>query len=286
MTSYFTRGYVARALFVFVLLCMPIRPVAGQQQPNPEISEYKATVAAALEAEVSPRLDGLLNKINFKAGQFVKKGEVLFEFSTKETQINLAEAQAKQKQAEAELKLAELKLNNKKTLRSKNVASEMEFEQAQAERDVAAAKADQARAVAQKAALDLEKDTLHAPISGVISAPLVKEGAYITMVAREQSRLATIVQLDPINVVAHVPASTLLERAKSHETLEQGAEHNEYTVILPSGDQFPHKGRLVSVARKFDPATQTAAVTVEFPNPDYLLRPGLQVTLQSSVRAE
>ena len=46
----------------------------------------------------------------------------------------------------------------------------MEFEQAQAERDVAAAKADQAQAVAQRAALDLEKDTLHAPISGVISA--------------------------------------------------------------------------------------------------------------------
>jgi RND family efflux transporter MFP subunit len=266
---------------------MPARPVAGQPQPNPEMSEYKATVAAALEAEVSPRLDGLLNKINFKAGQFVKKGDVLFEFSTKEREINLAEAQAKQKQAEADLKLAELKLTNKKTLRTKNVASEMEFEQAQAERDVAAAKADQAQALAQRAALDLEKDTLHAPISGVISAPLVKEGAYITMVARGQSRLATIVQLDPINVVAHVPASVLLEHARGHKTLEQAAEEtNEYTVILPDGDKFPHKGRIVSIAREFDPATQTAEVTVEFPNPDHLLRPGLQVTLQSSVRAE
>jgi multidrug efflux pump subunit AcrA (membrane-fusion protein) len=46
---------------------------------------------------------------------------------------------------------------------------------------------------------------LYAPISGVISRALVREGAYITKQARDQNRLATIVQLDPIQVVGRVP---------------------------------------------------------------------------------
>jgi hypothetical protein len=54
----------------------------------------------------------------------------------------------------------------------------------------------------------------------------------------------------------------------------------------PTGDKYPHKGRLVAGTYEFDPQTQTTEVTVEFPNPDYLLRPGLDVTLQSSLRGQ
>ena len=43
-------------------------------------------------------------------------------------------------------------------------------------------------------------------------------------------------------------------------------------------------GHLIGGAYEFNPATQTTEVIVEFPNPDYLLRPGLNVTLQSSIR--
>jgi transposase len=49
-------------------------PAAAQQQPTSEVLEYKGTVASSQEAEVAPRLDGLLTKINFTAGQRVKKG--------------------------------------------------------------------------------------------------------------------------------------------------------------------------------------------------------------------
>jgi len=45
----------------------------AQQQPTPEVLEYKGLVAAAREVEIAPRLDGLLSKINFAAGQLVKR---------------------------------------------------------------------------------------------------------------------------------------------------------------------------------------------------------------------
>jgi RND family efflux transporter MFP subunit len=153
-------------------------------------------VAAAREVEVAPRLDGLLSEINFVAGQFVKKGDLLFAFAAKSNELSLALAQASLKQVEAQLRLAEVDLKNKQTLRARNVASEMQYLEAEAQRDIAAAKVDEARANAQLAEIALQQMKLYAPIAGIISRPLVKERTYITKETREQSRLAAIVQLD------------------------------------------------------------------------------------------
>jgi RND family efflux transporter MFP subunit len=266
--------------------CLMIQSVSAQQPPAPEVLEYKGTAAAAREAEVAPRLDGLLLKINFTAGQLVKEGDLLFEFGTTDKELSVALAQALLKQAEAQLRLAEVNLRNKQTLRTRNVASEMQYLEAEAERDMAAGKADEARANAQLAEIALQQMKLYAPISGIISRPWVNEGTYITKEARDQSRLATIVQLDPIHVVGRAPALMYFQRGQILKSLEEAAEQREFGLVLPTGDRYPYKGRLVAGAYEFDPATQTTEVTVEFPNPNYLLRPGLNVTLQSSMPDE
>ena len=127
---------------------------------------------------------------------------------------------------------------------------------------------------------------LYAPMAGIISRSLVDEGAYITKEARDPSRLATIVQLDPIHAIGQAPAAMYFQRSGLHKGLEQGAEQVEFALVLPTGDKYPHKGHIVAGDYQFNPAMQTVEVTVEFPNPDLLLRPGLNVTLQSSIRAK
>ena len=268
---------------VFIVAYLAIPSAAAQQQPGLEVIEFNGTVAAAREAEVAPRLEGLLSKIDFTAGQLVKQGDLLFEFAPKYNELKLALAQATLKQVEAELQLDEVKLKNKQTLRARNVGSEMEFLESQAQRDIAAAKVDEARANEGLAEEDLKKTKLYAPISGIISRPLIKEGAYITDWARDQS-LATIAQLDPINVIGRPPADKYFQRTEKLTSMEQLAERREFGLTLPTGEMYPLKGHLIGGAYEFNPATQTTEVIVEFPNPDYLLRPGLNVTLQSSIR--
>jgi multidrug efflux pump subunit AcrA (membrane-fusion protein) len=141
------RLFGSRTILPFAAACLIAQPVPAQQQAAPEMLQYKGTVTAALEGGVAPRLDGLLSKINFKAGQLVNKGDVLFEFATRDKELTLALAQASQKQAEAQLRLAEVNLRNKQTLRTRNAASDMAFLEAEAQRDIAAAKADEARAM-------------------------------------------------------------------------------------------------------------------------------------------
>jgi len=272
-----------------IALTIALSGAAQAQAPaqQPDILEYKGVVAAAREAEVAPRLDGLLSKINFTAGQLVNKGDLLFEFASKSNELSLALAQANQKQAEAQLALVEVNLKNKQTLRAKNVGSEMELLEMQAQRDIAAAKVEDARANTAMAEIALQQMKLYAPLSGIVSRPFIKEGAYITKEARDQSRLATVVQLDPIHVIGQAPVAMYFQRGGGvFKTLEQISERRAFALVLPTGDKYPHKGRLVAGAYDFNPATQTTEVTVEFPNPDYLLRPGLNVTLQSMIRTQ
>ena len=206
--------------------CLTIQTAAAQQQPAPEVLEYKGTVAAAHEVEVAPRLDGLLLKINFTAGQLVKQGDLLFEFAPQDNELSIALAQARQKQADAQLRLAEVKLSKARTLRTRK-DSELQLLEAEAERDLAAGRADEARANVQLAELALQQTKLYAPISGIISRPLVHEGTYITKETRDQSRLATIVQLDPIDVVGQAPAAMYFQRGEILTSLEQTADSDD-----------------------------------------------------------
>src|SRR5262249_391114 len=220
-----------------IALTIAVSGAAQAQAPaqQPDILEYKGVVAAAREAEVAPRLDGLLSKINFTAGQLVNKGDLLFEFASKSNELSLALAQANQKQAEAQLALVEVNLKNKQTLRAKNVGSEMELLEMQAQRDIAAAKVEDARANTAMAEIALQQMKLYAPLSGIVSRPFIKEGAYITKEARDQSRLATVVQLDPIHVIGQAPVAMYFQRGGGvFKTLEQISERRAFALVLPT----------------------------------------------------
>jgi multidrug efflux pump subunit AcrA (membrane-fusion protein) len=126
-------------------ICLWTQGAGAQQATAGKAHEFKGKVIAAQEAEIAARIDGRLAKINFTAGQIVKKGDLLFEFDQKFRQISLAGAQAKQKVLEAQLQLADVKLKNAQTLRTRNVSSEMQLLEAQAQRDIAAANVDEAK---------------------------------------------------------------------------------------------------------------------------------------------
>ena len=173
-------------LLVGAAAAWPLAAVAQQPGANKDF-EYKAKVVAAREAEVAPRTDGLLDKIHFAPGQIVKKGDLLFEFTSSPKQLSLEIAQARQDLTEAQLRLAEVRLENQKTLLSRDASSKMKFLEAQAERDIAAANAKEVRANVGLAEIALGHTKLFARIDGVISPSFVKEGTYITLEARDQS---------------------------------------------------------------------------------------------------
>src|SRR5262249_29226757 len=74
---------------IFLLAFGTIQTALAQSDPN--VLEYKGTVAAGREAEVAPRLDALLTAINFSAGQVVKRWRRKFGGNHRRRNLRLVE---------------------------------------------------------------------------------------------------------------------------------------------------------------------------------------------------
>lgn len=247
-------------------------------------AEFDGIVVPAREAEVTPIVSGWLKTITFKPGQFVEKGDVLFQFAPLGAELNQQLAQGQLDEAEASLRKAEADLVRAQELEKRDVVSNVGLDSATAARDIAKARMEQAKANLGTAGLGVMQMTQKAPISGIISAPMVRENGWqdVGRSGRESITMAIISQLDPIQVKGQVPYDVYANRQKVLKTDRDIIDGLELTLILPDGEAYPYKGKLVSGGYLFDEATQGIEVWVEFQNPEFFLRPGLQVKLVSA----
>ncbi|WP_420391745.1 efflux RND transporter periplasmic adaptor subunit [Acuticoccus sp.] len=260
-------------------------PAAAQSGVAANIAEYEGVVRAAREAEISPLFDGWLTDIHFVPGQYVEEGDLLFEFSTGERTLLLQMDQARLSRARAELARAENALERSQTLSGREVIPAVRLLEDKLNRDIAAANVREAELKVEMSQLVMRYLNLRAPISGIVSRPYVMENTYLTKEAREDTRMATIAQLDPIWLVAEVPYEVYARRRQQLMSDREAMNALDLSLVLPDGSTYAHRGRYISGGYEFDEETQTAAVWAQFPNPDHLLRPGLRVTIRSTVRS-
>lgn len=267
---------------IVVLAAMPAVPGVGRAAQTGASAdvEFGATVVPAREAEITPIVSGWLNRIDFKPGQYVRKGDVLFEFDQDVQKLKVKQAEAQLARAQATLRDREAKLQRTRKLQSRNVMTEADLLEATAARDIAAANVEDSKASLGLQETALERLTLKAPFSGMMSAPLVKENGW-QYTGKDNITMAVITQLDPIRVIGMVPYSTYADWRKLLKPDEAAKKRIVLSLVLPNGGKYPHEGKLVSGGYKFDKKTQEISVWGEFPNPDLFLRPGLNVTLRS-----
>ena len=270
------------AFFACVILT-----VAQAQVPTnsaEQVKTFTGTLVPARTVEISPRYNGLLSKINFVPGQFVEQGDLLFEFRTTDQELMVEIDRSKLQRSEAQLEMAELTLKNKQGLHAKKIISETEVFEAQASRDIAAADVVEARLAVQLSESTLKNMTLYAPISGIISRSFVNEGTFITKEARERSGIAQITQLSPIRVVYQIAFDVYAQSVELFKTSQQANQQRQLALILPNGDRYPNGGIIVSGSNEFN-REQMIDILAEFPNPTYLLRPGLNVMIEVRMKS-
>lgn len=268
----------------FILLTLALSsPVTAQGSANddPTLREYEGVVEPVERFVFSARFDGILQSLNFIPGQIVKKGDLVLEFSPKAKAFGVERAQAQRERAEAELRGATLAVKKLRDLLEKSAVPTNRVLEAEIDRDIAAAKLKESTADEKIANLILENMQLRAPFTGIMSRPYEAVGTFIDLQARTQRPLAEIVKLDPIWVVAKVPYNIYYERRTAVESDEASLKRSTYTLVLPNGEVYPHRGRLRQGSYQIDQDSQTMDVWAEFPNPDFLLRPGLKLTVQS-----
>ncbi|MET3614214.1 membrane fusion protein (multidrug efflux system) [Rhizobium aquaticum] len=247
----------------------------------PVISELPGRVAATRTSEVRARVSGILQERVFQQGTLVKQGDVLYRIDPRLFRVRVESAEASLRRAEATRDNAKAQFERQKTLRERNVASGIDFDNAsvalaQSEADVALA-----QAALDEAKINLDYTEVRAPISGIIGGALATEGALVT--ADGGTNLALIQQIDPVYVDFTESAQDLiaLRRAVSEGKLESPKPGQaSVTLLFDGGDAYPEKGKLLFSSASVDPTTGQVTLRAEFPNPRTELLPGMYVRIR------
>lgn len=221
--------------------------VGAKRQPVSETLSLVSTIAANEMVEIKSETDGSVAEINFTEGQPVEKGRLLIRLDDSKLASAAAEAEANFKLTRANYE------RSQELLRSKLVSSQ-EFDLVSSQFQ------------ASQAALDLKKrlllDTrILAPFAGIVAARNVSPGQVIL----KNATLTWLVDLDPVKVEINVP-----ERFLSQLRIGQNID---LKVASYPGRQFT--GKVFFVAPFVDPATRTALVKAQIPNPQQELKPGM-----------
>jgi membrane fusion protein, multidrug efflux system len=255
--------------------------VVVQPRARSMVRELPGRIAPTRVSEVRPRVSGIIVERLFNQGSEVKAGDPLYRIDPRPFEVEVQSSEAALARAKAVLEQATSHANRIGTLTSQRAAPEARNEEAigalrQAEADVAGRKADVA-----KAKLNLDYATIRAPISGIIGAALVSEGALV--VQNDAQSLATIQQLDPIyaDFTQSVTEMNQLRRSFESGELDRiSPDAVKVRLVLDDGDRYPLAGKLLFSEAKVDANTGQVTLRGEFPNPKRELLPGMYVRVQ------
>ena len=232
--------------------------------------------SAVNRVELRAQVGGTLTQINFKDGDVVHKGDVLFEIDPEPYQIKLSQATAGLESANARLALATRELARAQELQRSEAGTVENVDQKVAEQRAAQAAVDNANALVRDARFDLDRCKITAPFTGRIGTHLVSTGNLISgsrAGSGPTTLLATIVSLDPIYLDFDISENDYA--AFQHSRENQKGPLADTVTISPTGDSgYARTGTLNFIDNTLDRSSGTIHARATIPNSDLSLTPG------------
>jgi RND family efflux transporter MFP subunit len=240
------------------------------ETPVTDHVDYTGRTDAVESVDVRARVNGYLDKIEFKAGAEVKADQLLFVIDERPYKAALDTVEGQIKLAEAKHKYAVAEVKRNESLVKSGATTQSEFDKLVASRDEAAAAIEAVKASAESARLNLKFCRVLSPIAGRISRNYITAG---NLVAADNTLLTTVVSQDPMYVLFDVDEPTMLR-------VQQLVREGKFPSVRKTTDvplaiglanepgQFPHVGKVDFVDNRVDPGTGTLKVRAVLPNPE------------------
>jgi RND family efflux transporter MFP subunit len=251
--------------------------------------DYNGWLAAHETLEVRSRVRGHIQKIHFKDGDIVKKGQLLFELDPRPFQIEINQAMANAKALEAQKAASEKDVARYTELLKSGGASRQQLEKAQADALAYDAQIAAKMEEVKRYQLDLQYSKITADLGGRIGKANLTEGNLVNA-GGSDPLLTTIVSIDPIYVDFNVD-----ERAMQHyqemgdsqksKDRQQSLRNQKmpFSFGLDTEKGFPHEGLLVFADNKYTEGTGTILVRGVADNSNGKLIPGSRVRVRIPV---
>jgi membrane fusion protein (multidrug efflux system) len=254
--------------------------ISVKPQSIPYIASFVAQTESSQQVDIVARISGYLDKIAYKEGELVKEGELLFQIDPKPFRAQLEAAQGELKSQQARHSTANANLTRIKPLVAQAAISQADLDKAQGEFDSSLAAVFSAQAKVKEQQLNLGYATIRAPVTGMASRSLQRQGAYINAMS-DSAKLTYVAALDPMWVnfsMSQNQMAKLREMVEKKQLTLASDKHFEVEVVLPDGTVYPKTGRVNFADPSFSQDTGSFLVRAELPNPDKNLRPGMFVT--------
>ncbi len=228
-------------------------PVTNALRMDTTITEvFVCQIHSIQHIELRAQEKGYLENIYVDEGDFVKKGQLLFQIMPR-----LYEAEFQKVQAE--VSFAEIEYQNTKKLADSNIVAPNELAMAQA-------KLQQAKAELALAKLHLDFTQIRAPFDGIIDRFHVRLGSLID----EGELLTNLSDNSKMWVYYNVPEAEYLD----YKSEVQSDEKVKVSLMMANNKLFKFPGLVETIEADFNPETGNIAFRATFTNPDGLLRHG------------
>jgi len=263
-------GPVAALPLPSVAVSMPL-----QRDIGPRL-QFLGQFSAVDRVEIRAQVGGTLTQINFKDGDIVHKGDLLFVIDPTPYEIRLQQAAAQLAAARARLELANRESTRADSLSRTGVGSVQNADQRSAERRAALAAVDEAEALIRDAQFDLDHTRITAPFTGRIGSHLVSVGNLVAGSRAGTSPttlLATLVSFETIYLNFDMSEGEYMIFARERKK-QNGPLASKVKVSLSDEQEFTRLGTLDFIDNSLDRSSGTIHARATVLNDDLLLTPG------------
>lgn len=239
----------------------PVETEVVRQSPVIRKLELSGSVSSPHASQISTLVPGLVSKVHFDSGAYVKQGDMLLELDSELEEAAYEQAAAMAAQAAGEVKDAKRRLDIAASLAKRNYGPQNEVEARQAEVEIDTATYDGHRAEQRRRSVILDRHMLRAPFDGVISRRMVEVGQWVT----PGNAVFELVAMKDFRVDVPVPQDY-------YARLRDGADVAIEVDTLP-GQKIPAKiGALIPVS---DPDARTFTLRVLPTRDNIPITPGM-----------
>ncbi|MDF3604883.1 efflux RND transporter periplasmic adaptor subunit [Paracoccus sp. DMF-8] len=241
----------------------------------PLVSTLPGRAVAQDAVDIRPRVDGFVTEVLYKPGQPIKAGDPMFQIDPTTYEAAVDEARANLASANAAVPQTEAAYERSRRLQGSG-STQAALEEAEATMEQAHAAVTAAAAALKLAETRLSWTTITSPLDGLPSVAAVSPGDLVT--AGQSDALATVTQLDPIDVDMYEPSARL---QRMRERVESGEIQRSQTLnaqlTLENGVTYAATGEMVAPGYTVSTSTGAIDFRFRFDNPERRILPGMFV---------